>query len=181
MNQPPDNPYGGPPQHGGDGQPPGGMGQPPGGYGQPPGFIAAGPPGVGAPGGPPPGDAAAKVQLPAILMMVFSGIAILLSIVGILLNVLGAGIGAISGGDEAMGQVFSSGVGVASAVISLIFNAVVIFGALKMKNLQAYTFALILAVLFALPCSLCCLINTPIGIWALVTLLDKDLKAAFTS
>lgn len=167
MNQPPNYPYGAAP--------------PPGGYGQPPGYSPPGSPGFSGPGAPPPGNAAAKVSLPATLMLVFSGLAILLNIVSILMNLLGAGMGALSGSEEALSQVASGTMGVVMAAVGLLFNAVVIFGALKMKKLEGHTFALISSVLFALPCSVCCFINTPIGIWSLVTLLDKDVKASFRS
>ena len=143
------------------------------------------PPGMGGMPGGGPGDpqAAAKVSLPSILMMVFAGLAILTSIAGILMNLLGAGIGAASsgGGSEGIQAIVSGIGGVVAGAFSILFNAVVLFGAMKMKKLESHTFALISAVLFALPCSVCCLINTPIGIWALITLLDQNVKAAFRS
>ena len=126
-------------------------------------------------------DAGAKVKIPALLMMILSALTILLNVVNILLNILGVGMGAMNGGEEAMGAVFQGGVGIGVAAISILFNAVVFFGAMKMKNLQGHTFALVSAVLFSLPCSACCLVNMPIGIWALIVLLNKDVKAAFQS
>lgn len=196
MNQPPNNPYGAPPGPGGYGPPGGG---PPG--GGPPGYVPPGggpPPGFGAPGAPPPymppgapnfaapgggsGNAAQKVSIPATLMLIFSGLAILVSIANIVLNVLGVGLGALSGdSDVAMNQAFSGVAGIVGASISILLNAIVVFGAIKMKKLEGYTFALVSAILFTLPCSLCCFFNTPIGIWAIVTLVSADVKAAFRS
>lgn len=159
---------------------------PPGPYGQgyPPGPGPAqfpGPMPGPAPGAAPPGDAGGKVALPAMLMLILSGIAILFNLFGIAMNLLGAGLGAASGGDEGMHALFSGTAGLISGFISLLFNGFVIFGALKMKQLQSHTLATVAAVLFSLPCSICCLLNTPIGIWALVTLMDAKVKASFTS
>ncbi len=185
MNQPPNNPYGAPPGPGGYGYPAGGppAGGPPafgGPAAPPPGFAPPGQPNFGAPGGGGSGDAAKKVAIPATLMLILSGLAILVSIANIVLNLLGVGMGAMSGDtDLAMNQAFSGAAGVVSAVIAVIVNAVVVFGALKMKKLESYTFSLVSAVLFALPCSVCCLVNMPIGIWAIVTLMNAEVKAAF--
>ena len=64
-------------------------------------------------------------------------------------------------------------------MIAIIINAVVVFGAIKVKKLESWTFSLVSALLFTLPCSVCCLVNTPIGIWAIVTLVNAEVKAAF--
>jgi hypothetical protein len=61
--------------------------------------------------------------------------------------------------------------------------AVVIFmGAGKMKRLESYGFAMAVSIIAMIPCiSPCCLIGLPMGIWALVVLLDPNVKAAFRS
>jgi hypothetical protein len=61
----------------------------------------------------------------------------------------------------------------------VLLYGVVIFGAIKMKALENYALAMASAVLALLPCSLCCLVSLPIGVWALVTLLNPEVKAAF--
>jgi hypothetical protein len=135
---------------------------------------------MGAP--PPPGDPAQKVAVPAILMIVFASIALAFGILGLVLMLVGSGMGAMFGGSsDAAAQMFSGAIGTVSYGISILFNGFVLFGAVQMKKLANYNLALIAAVLCMLPCSVCCLINTPIGIWALVVLLDQGVKAAFTS
>ena len=144
--------------------------------------MPPGPPNFSAPGGGGSGNAAQKVSIPATLMMILSGLAILVSIANIVLNVLGVGLGAMSGdSDVAMNQAFSGIAGIVAAVIAIILNAIVVFGAIKMKKLEGYTFALVSAILFTIPCSFCCVVNTPIGIWAIVTLVNAEVKAAFRS
>jgi hypothetical protein len=60
-------------------------------------------------------------------------------------------------------------------------NCVIIFAALKMKNLQYHTLAVVAAVMAAFPCvSSCCCIGLPVGIWVLVVLFKPEVKAAFT-
>jgi hypothetical protein len=70
-------------------------------------------------------------------------------------------------------------------LLGLAFSGMMAFGGWKMMRLQGYAFALtgaILAMVAGIPCS-CCPVNTiidwPIGIWALVTLADSSVKAAF--
>ena len=71
--------------------------------------------------------------------------------------------------------------------VGLVFNfiggvvaIVVITGALKMKRLQSYPFAMIASIIAMIPCiSPCCLLGLPFGIWALVVLSDPQVKAAF--
>jgi hypothetical protein len=96
---------------------------------------------------------------------------------------LGAGFGTLFASDvsDAGAQIFSGALAIISSAIALLFNGVVLYGALQMKKLENYTLALVAAVLFALPCSFCCIINTPIGIWAIVLLVDQNIKSQFKS
>jgi hypothetical protein len=71
-------------------------------------------------------------------------------------------------------------VGLVTGIIQLVIGAVIIAGAIKMKGLQSYGFALTATILAMIPClSNCCIIGLPIGIWALVVLLDNNVKQAF--
>lgn len=88
--------------------------------------------------------------------------------------------GAAQGGDQAMMNMFSGGVGLVFNVIGTILGAVIIMGALKMKNLQSYGFAMTAAIIAMIPCcSPCCLLGLPFGIWALVVMMKPEVKAAF--
>lgn len=137
--------------------------------------------GMGAP--PPPGDPLQKVSTPAMLMIVFASIAMVFSVASLVLNLVGAGLGGMfaSGGSDAALQMFSGAVGMGFAGLYVLINAFVIYGALQMKKLTNYNISIAAAVLCMLPCGVCCLVNLPIGIWALVMLLDQGVKSAFTS
>lgn len=68
-------------------------------------------------------------------------------------------------------------------VFGLLIDAVIIYGAVRMKNLSSYSWAVAAAVLALIPClsSPCCAVGVPFGLWALLVLLDKDVRAAFSA
>jgi phage FluMu protein Com len=67
-----------------------------------------------------------------------------------------------------------------SAGVTLVISIVMLLGALSMKNLHSFGFAMVAAVLALIPCATpCCCLPLPFGIWALVVLNDPSVKAAF--
>ena len=125
-----------------------------------------------------------KVSLPAIFMMVIAGLTILWDVLSVVLNLAGVSMSGLAPGggeQERIVRMFSGGIGVAFALIGIVVNAVIIFGAMKMKSLEGYTLAMTAAILAIVPCSCCCILNMPFGIWSLVVLLNQDVKAAFRS
>ena len=163
--------------------PPGGYGPPPGGGGYgpppgpPPGFPPAGPPGGGG------GSAEGQVTAPAIGLIVTAIIGVLWQIAALLMNLLGTGLGvmgAAGGAEGGVGTIFSGVIGMALNVIQLLMGGIVLFGGIKMKSLQSYGLAMAGAVLAAIPCtSPCCFLGLPIGIWAIVVLMNQQVKSAF--
>ncbi len=140
--------------------------------------------GQGSYGQPPQVDYAAassKVSVPAILMMVVAGLAILLSLLNIVLQLLGTSFATLGGGaaDERFVRMFSGGLGIVMALLGIAINGFVVFGAMKMKNLEGYPLAMAATILCMLPCSCCCVISLPVGVWSLIVLLDANVKAAF--
>lgn len=70
--------------------------------------------------------------------------------------------------------------GIASAVLGLIAGAFVIFAATRMMKLQGWGMALTAAIFSLIPCFQgCCLLSIPVGIYAMVVLLDSQVKTAF--
>ncbi len=130
-------------------------------------------------GGPDPA-AAGKVATPALVIQILAGLTILFGLLSILINVLGmAGVMGGMGGDERLRGMFSGGLSLVSNALGVLFNGFIIFGAQKMKNLEGYGLAMAACILMMLPCSCCCFINLPVGIWGLVTLMDANVKASF--
>ncbi|MFN3408142.1 MAG: DUF4339 domain-containing protein [Limisphaerales bacterium] len=153
-----------------------------------PEFSAAAPtpmpaaPGLGTQA--PVGNAAEMVSGPAIGLIVTAILGGLMNIAGILMNVLGVGLaGAGMSGNEDLPpgfEMLSGGLGIVSGILGLAMSVVVLLGALKMKKLESYTFALVTAIIAMVPCiSPCCVIGIPIGIWALVVLNKPEVKGAF--
>lgn len=139
-----------------------------------------------APGGWKAGlDAAEAVKLPAILLMVAGGIGVAMHLLGIVLNLLGVGMMAAGnvpdGGGADKGMVLAQGIGsVVGAGVGLGLDALVLYGALKMMNLQQYGLAMAASIVAMLPCiSLGCCIGLPVGIWSIVVLVKPEVKSAF--
>jgi phage FluMu protein Com len=125
-----------------------------------------------------------RVQGPAIALMVLGCIGVVLQILGLLGNLLSIGMmhqGAMRQGPaQPLEMMFSGGVGIVTAIFSLVVSAVIVIGGLKMKSLESYAFAMAAAIIAVIPCvSPCCVVSLPFGIWALVVLNDEAVKAAF--
>jgi hypothetical protein len=136
-----------------------------------------------------------RVVGPAIGLIVAAAIAGLFQLLIIAFVLLGAGAG-LSGFLQNLPGVnaeeipnmqqmmmFQGVVGVIKALVGLAIFAFVIYGALKMKNLEGHTIAVIASIVAMIPCLYpCCLpLGLPFGIWALVVLLNAEVKACFKS
>jgi len=147
-------------------------------------------------GGPPPafgpapvsvgggGDALQMVQGPAIGLIVTAALGFVGCALGIVLNLLGVTMGALQGQQsEELPQwvnMMSGGLGIVQSILGIVLSVVILMGALKMKKLESYTFAIIATIIAMVPCiSPCCIVGLPIGIWALVVLNKPEVKGAF--
>jgi len=141
-------------------------------------------------GGPPPvnsATAAQKVKGPAIALMVIAAITFVMQILSIVAHILGIsfmGAGDMSQlegmeGMEWMAPLMSGTFAIVSGLVVMAVAALVFFGAMKMKDLQSYGLAMTAAILAIVPCFSFCCTGIPFGIWALVVLLNKDVKPAF--
>ena len=127
--------------------------------------------------------ARSRVAGPAIGMMVYASLALLLAVVN---TVFAAVIGVEEAAfgppprneaeriDQQMGFV-----GVTIAVFAI--YGTLLIGAMQMKRLQSYGLAIAASILAMLPCSLCCPLGLPFGIWSLVVLFDHNVKMMFGS
>lgn len=146
---------------------------------------------MGQPGGmfpqlPPTGDARQKVGPPAITLMVIAGIAIAWQLLSVGLNLFGVGLGAMAannnnggGGPPAAQMMMHGGISIAVGLLGVVIQGVILAGAVKMQKLESYGLAMTAAILSMLPCSICCLVGMPVGIWALVVLNDPYVKNSF--
>ncbi|MEN8165717.1 MAG: hypothetical protein ABFS37_16430, partial [Acidobacteriota bacterium] len=82
-------------------------------------------------------------------------------------------------GMEWLAPLMSGTFTVVMGVFTLVGAALIFYGAMKMKDLQGYGLAMTAAILSLIPCFSICCIGIPFGIWALVVLLNQDVKNAF--
>lgn len=134
---------------------------------------------------PPVSSAAAAnlVSAPATGLIVTAVIGFLTQAVSLLFNVFGlaamSGFGAASSSELAM-NAFTGTFGIVLNIVGVAIGVVILLGALKMKRLESYNFAMASSILALAPCiSPCCIVGLPIGIWALVVLVKPEVKGAF--
>lgn len=137
---------------------------------------------------PPRPTAAEQVRLPAVFLLVTGILGAVGQAISLLFTILGTGLdladagGSLGPSEEALASLMSGTMAVVFAILGLLAAAVIIYGALKMKDLQSHPLAVAAAVVAMVPCvSPCCLLGLPVGIWALVVLLRPEVKAAFSA
>jgi hypothetical protein len=86
------------------------------------------------------------------------------------------------GGDAASRamSMMGGGIGIVAALVSLALYGFVTWGSLQMKQLRGWNLSMAATICAMLPCSCCCIVGLPIGIWSLVILLKPEVKSAFT-
>jgi len=122
-----------------------------------------------------------RVSGPAIGLIITAVLGFLVQLAALLINILGVSFGAMGSrrGDAWM-NMFSGSIGIASSIITMLIAGLILFGALKMKKLESYGWAITASILALAPCiSPCCLVGLPIGIWALVVLSKPEVKSSF--
>ena len=121
-----------------------------------------------------------RVAGPAIGLIVVAVIGFIMQAMSIVMNLLGVGLASTQGPGAQFQQMLSGVVGIIFAVIGMIVAGFILFGALKMKSLQSYGLAMAAAIIAMVPCiSPCCCIGLPVGIWALLVLMNAEVKAGF--
>jgi hypothetical protein len=71
------------------------------------------------------------------------------------------------------------GILVLAMLFNLAFSLVLLIGGWRMRQARSYGLSVIAAVLAILPCTFGWVLGLPIGIWALVVLMDPEVKAGF--
>lgn len=111
-----------------------------------------------------------SVEGPANSLAAVGGVAIVFSVIGLTVNLSG-----VFGGGVPLDAIFPV-IGTLRVVIPY---GIVVFGAIRMKQLKNYNLAIAASILAMLPCSACCILGLPVGIWSLVVLCNRDIHAAF--
>ena len=128
---------------------------------------------------------AGKVKAPAIAMIVVSALGILYQLGMLVARLAGVAMSNMPTGNMSAEQarivnMLSGGLGLVGAVLAVAVGGFIIFASMKMMNLQNWGMALAAAILIIIPClSPCCCLGIPVGIWAIVVLVNAEVKAAF--
>ncbi|TNE84422.1 MAG: hypothetical protein EP330_29865 [Deltaproteobacteria bacterium] len=130
-----------------------------------------------------------KVNMPGIALIVLGAVTILVSLGRLVLSLLSLIpqlIETLDYGTDALiafliGAGLSVVVQVINSGISIIVGGLVAFGGVKLRSLQSPALVYAGSVLAMIPCCSgpCCCLGLPIGIWAIVTMQDEEVKAAF--
>jgi hypothetical protein len=112
--------------------------------------------------------AQARVQGPAMALLVTFGLMLAVSVTALVIFLVALATGN-NNEPEALLQF----------AFSIPMSGLVVYGANKMRRLENYGMAVAAAVLAMIPCGGCCVLGLPFGIWALVVLNDPSVKAAF--
>jgi hypothetical protein len=122
-------------------------------------------------------DPATRISAPAIGLMVAGGVGIAWTLVWMLIiGIFGVAILADPDAREALPGV---GIWEGFGVISLALSALTTYAGWQMRQLRGWGLCMAGAIVAMLPCSGCCLLGLPLGIWAVVVLIDRDIKQAF--
>lgn len=133
--------------------------------------------------------AVSKVNAPAIGLIVIGSLGIAWNLLSLGLYLFGATLTlpSMMGDQDAAQRALSmmhSGFGLLLAIVGLAASGLIIYGAMKMRALTGYGLAMAAAILAMVPglaCWWCCcgLPGLPIGIWAVIVLVDNNVKASF--
>lgn len=117
------------------------------------------------------------------------------SFLGMLLGTTGPGFpdlgqfeGALGGPEQQQLQLLTNAMsgtmGMFTNLMTLVVALVIVAGGLKMRTAEMYSLCVVAAAITLVPCltpCCCCCVGMPVGIWALIVLLDQNVKSAFTS
>lgn len=145
-----------------------------------------------AAGGGRPREAPAKVQAPAIAMMVCGGLSAAHGVYALARNLLGMnkndGPPNNIQDNEALLELYEAmlpydaAINITMSIIGICVSAFILFGGMRMLKLQNYSVCMTAAILAIFPCIWicgCCGIGNGVGIWALVVLMSSDVKSLF--
>ena len=127
-------------------------------------------------------DATSKVQGPALGLQITAGIVALMMLVMTLNSLLKVG----QTGPAPEVQVSSARMlghitgALMVGTLGLVYAWLIPFGAMRMKSLRSYGLCMTATILALNPlCFPSCLLGFPMGVWALIALLNQDVKEAF--
>lgn len=142
-------------------------------------------------GAPPPpgagGGAREALNVPGILFIVFGSLNVLFG----LYSLVAGGVSQEQmaqllndpnlppGAKQALSALLGGGTKLI-ALLGMCLAGLMVFGGVQMRSLKGYGIAIAACVVGMLPCTNCCCVTLPIGIWALTILMKPEIKASFS-
>ena len=117
------------------------------------------------------------MSAPAIGLMVAGGLSAVFTLFYLLIFAIG-GTAAVSD-PEVRDALPGIGLLLAFGLLKLVLDALTIYAGWQMRQLRGWTLGMAGSIAAMLPCSVCCILGLPIGIWALIVLMDSDVKQMF--
>jgi hypothetical protein len=124
------------------------------------------------------------LNLPSIFLMVNGGIAVVLGLIGAVVWVAHAQTIEMPfrlPPDQVSPRLTSYMLAAFSLIGGFIYGGVLVAAAIYMRSLRRHSSAVIGSIVSMLPCSSCCFLGIPLGIWSLVVLTQPDVKEAFVN
>jgi len=124
-----------------------------------------------------------KVAMPAIFMMILGGIGLAFAVVRTIIDLTmdDDGANAFGGPPNPAMKDLKPFIMIIGPILNVIWGLIVLFGGLQMKSLKNRGFVLFSCIWAMLPCSACCILGIPFGIWGLVAIGDENVKRSFAS
>ncbi|MGD0516013.1 MAG: hypothetical protein ABSA26_00630 [Thermoguttaceae bacterium] len=124
--------------------------------------------------------ASQRVSAPAVCLIVSAVLWLVLNFLGMVYTIF-MPVAAMHRNANAMPEIFVTGpVALIQGIAEIVVCIVVLIGAIKMKGLENYGFAMVASIIALIPCiGPCCGLSLPFGIWALVVLSDPAVKSSF--
>jgi hypothetical protein len=69
--------------------------------------------------------------------------------------------------------------GIAESIVGIAWSGLILYGGMEMNKLRSFGLAMTASIVAMIPCSVCCLLGLPFGIWAVVVINKPEVRAAF--
>ena len=124
-------------------------------------------------------DPSQRVSAPAIGLLIAGVVSGVGSLLWLLLLIFFSAL--ILGDKDSQDAMIGIGFWIPFTLIRLALDGLTIYGALQMRQLKSWNMSLGGAIAASLPCSFCCILTMPLGIWAIVVLLNDEVKRDFAA
>ena len=117
------------------------------------------------------------MSAPAIGLMAAGGLSAVFTVLWMLIFAIGGT--AVIADPEARDALPGLGVMLGFGLLKLVLDLLTLYAGWQMRQLRSWGLCMAGSIAAMLPCSACCILGLPMGIWALIVLIDNEVKLAF--